>query len=245
MINKARIIEICADSAYSCVEAEAGGARRVELCAGIPEGGTTPSYGEIRTARSLVSIGIHVIIRPRGGDFLYSSNEIRSMQYDIEMAKDLGADGYAMGCLMPDGNIDTGLLQQLVRAASPLPVTFHRAFDVCRDPFLGLEQIIDCGCARLLTSGQAPDAVQGIALIADLIRRAAGRIVIMPGCGVREHNIARIEAETGATEFHTSARRTMPSRMEFRNERVPMSIPGLPEFDRPTTNRELVARYLQ
>ncbi|MDR2533925.1 MAG: copper homeostasis protein CutC [Tannerellaceae bacterium] len=239
-----RIIEICADSAKSCIEAEAGGAWRVELCAGIPEGGATPSYGEIKTARAMASLRIHVIIRPRGGDFLYSANEEMAMGYDIEMAKELGVDGFALGCLTPSGDIDERMLKRLVRLAHPLPVTFHRAFDVCRDPFNALEQIIDCGCSRILTSGQAPTAEEGIPLIAELVRRAAGRIVIMPGCGVREHNIARIEAETGATEFHTSARSVQPSLMEFRNGKVPMSAPGVAEFDRATTDRRLVALYL-
>ena len=229
----------------SCVEAEAGGAWRVELCAGIPEGGTTPSYGEIKTAREMASLRINVIIRPRGGDFLYSDAEAKAMGYDIGMAKDLAVDGFALGCLTPLGDIDTALLRRFVRMADPLPVTFHRAFDVCRDPFDALERIIDCGCARILTSGQAPTAVEGIPLIAELVRRAEGRIVIMPGCGVREHNIARIEAETGAVEFHTSARSVRHSLMEFRNDRVPMSVPGVAEFDRAATDRRLVALYLR
>jgi copper homeostasis protein len=240
-----RTIEICADSVYSCIEAEAGGAHRVELCAAIPEGGTTPSYGEIRLARELASLRIHVIIRPRGGDFLYSQSEAQAMLYDMEAAVSLGVDGFALGCLLPDGEIDAALLRKLVKAAGPLAVTFHRAFDVCRDPFRALEQIIDCGCSRILTSGQASDAVRGIPLIAELVRRAAGRIIIMPGCGVREQNIARIEAETGAVEFHTSARSLRPSRMEYRNPEAPMSSPGIPEFDRPVTDRELVAKYLK
>ena len=239
-----RIIEICAASASDCFEAEAGGAHRVELCSSIPEGGTTPSFGEIKVARVMTSLSIMVMIRPRGGDFLYSNMEFKSMLYDIELAKDLGVDGFAMGCLTSEGDVDTKMMLKLVNAAAPLSITFHRAFDVCRDPFLALEQIIDCGCDRILTSGQAPDAVQGIPIIAELIRRAAGRIVIMPGCGVREHNIGLIESETRASEFHTSARRLQASPMEFRNERVPMSIPGVPEFDRALVDRTLVSRFL-
>ncbi|MDR1201033.1 MAG: copper homeostasis protein CutC, partial [Tannerellaceae bacterium] len=216
-----RIIEICANSAQSCVEAEAGGAKRVELCAAIPEGGTTPSYGEIKTAQALTStIGIHIIIRPRGGDFLYTSAEIQSMLYDIEMAKQLKVQGVVFGCLTKEGDVDVKLLNQLVTVAKPLSVTFHRAFDVCRDPFVALEQLIDAGCDRILTSGQQPDAVKGIPLIAELVKRAGQRIIIMPGCGVRENNIARIEAETGAKEFHTSARSILHSTMEYRNEEV-------------------------
>ena len=191
-----RIIEICANSAQSCVEAEAGGAKRVELCAGIPEGGTTPSYGEIRTAQALTSsIDINVIIRPRGGDFLYTPAEIQSMLLDIELCKQLKVHGVVFGCLTKDGDIDVPLMRRLIETAKPLSVTCHRAFDVCRDPFAALEQLIELGCDRILTSGQQSDAVKGIPLIAELVKRAAGRIIIMPGCGVRENNIARIEAE--------------------------------------------------
>ena len=194
-----RIIEICANSAQSCVEAEAGGAKRVELCAGIPEGGTTPSYGEIRTAQALTS----------------------------------------------SIDIDVPLMRRLIETAKPLSVTCHRAFDVCRDPFAALEQLIELGCDRILTSGQQSDAVKGIPLIAELVKRAAGRIIIMPGCGVRENNIARIEAETGAKEFHTSARSIVYSKMEYRNENVPMGSSIVSsEFETVETDRKKVASYL-
>lgn len=241
-----RIIEICANSAQSCVEAEQGGATRVELCAAIPEGGTTPSYGEIKAAQAVTSsIDINVIIRPRGGDFLYSPLEIDSMLYDIALCKELGVHGVVVGCLTAEGDIDVALLRRLVEAARPLSVTFHRAFDVCRDPFMALEQLIEAGCDRILTSGQQSDAVKGIPLLRELVERAAGRIIIMPGCGVREGNIARIEAETGAKEFHTSARRVLESRMLFRNEEVPMGSSVVEsEFERVETDRRLVAQYL-
>ena len=218
-----RIIEICANSAQSCVEAEAGGARRVELCAGIPEGGTTPSYGEIRMARQLASkIDIHVIIRPRGGDFLYTPTEVETMLYDLEMVRQLHVQGAVFGCLTKQGDVDVKLMRRLIDAAKPLSVTCHRAFDVCRDPFTALEQLIELRCDRILTSGQQPDAARGIPLIKELVKRADGRIIIMPGSGVREYNIDLIESETGAKEFHASARSIVYSRMEFRNENVPM-----------------------
>jgi len=237
-----RIIEVCANSAQSCVEAEAGGAHRVELCAAIPEGGTTPSYGEIRAAIELTSsIDINVIIRPRGGDFLYSQAELKAMLYDIKMAKELKVHGVVFGCLTKEGGIDVALLRRLVEAARPLSVTFHRAFDVCRDPFVALEQLISCGCDRLLTSGQAPDAVEGIPLIRELVDRSMGRIIIMPGCGVRAHNITQIEEATGAREFHTSARSIVQSEMEYRKERVPMGSSCLKEFEREVTDRSKVA----
>lgn len=241
-----RIIEICANSAQSCLEAEAGGARRVELCAGIPEGGTTPSYGEIRVAQKITStIDINVIIRPRGGDFLYNPAEVEAMLYDIEMAKSLNVHGVVFGCLTKEGDLDIPLMRRLMEAAKPLSVTCHRAFDVCREPFVALEQLIDLGCDRILTSGQQPDAVRGIPLIKELVKRADGRMIIMPGCGVRENNIARIEAETGAKEFHTSARSIVYSGMEYRNENVPMgSSEVTSEFETVRTDRNKVTSYL-
>jgi len=228
------------------MEAEAGGAKRVELCAGIPEGGTTPSYGTIRAAQALTStIDINVIIRPRGGDFLYTPAEIQTMLFDIGMAKQMGVHGIVLGCLTKEGDVDVALMKQLKKAAGTLSVTFHRAFDVCRDPFTALEQLIDLGCDRILTSGQQPDAVKGIPMIAALVRQAAGRIIIMPGCGVRAGNIAQLERETGATEFHTSARRVILSRMVYRNENVPMgSRTVTSEFETEQTDRKEVAAYL-
>jgi copper homeostasis protein len=218
-----RIVEICANSAQSCVEAEAGGASRVELCAALAEGGVTPGYGTIRMAQQLTArIAIHLLIRPRGGDFLYTSAETETMLYDIDLAKRLKLQGVVFGCLTKQGELDVSLMRRLMDAAKPLSVTCHRAFDVCRNPFLALEQLITLGCDRILTSGQQPDAVRGIPLIKELVRRAAGRIIIMPGAGVRGDNIARIEAETGAKEFHTSAGSIVPSRMEYRNETIPM-----------------------
>jgi copper homeostasis protein len=238
-----RVIEICAGSAQSCVEAEAGGARRVELCAGMPEGGTTPAYGEIRTAQALTStLAIHVIIRPRGGDFLYTEAELQSMLYDIEMAKQLCIQGVVFGCLTATGHLDAKRMKRLIEAAAPLSVTCHRAFDLCREPFGTMEQLIDLGVDRILTSGQQPDAVRGIPMIARLVNSAAGRIVIMPGCGIHEENIARIEAETGASEFHASARSLRHSRMTFRNENVPMGTTvALSGFETLQTDRRKVA----
>ena len=242
-----RIIEICANSAQSCVEAEAGGAHRVELCAGIPEGGTTPSYGEICMARKLTaSIDINVIIRPRGGDFLYTPAEVEAMLMDIEQAKQLKVHGVVFGCLTNQGYIDVPVMRRLIEASKPLSVTCHRAFDVCRDPFAALEQLIELGCDRILTSGQQPDAVQGIPLIKELVQQAGDRIIIMPGSGVRENNIALIESETGAKEFHTSARSIVYSGMVYRNENVPMgSSIVTTEFEAVQTDRKKVAAYIK
>jgi copper homeostasis protein len=230
-----RVIEVCANSAVSCMEAEAGGAVRAELCAGIPEGGTTPSYGEMVTARQkTLSIQLHALIRPRGGDFLYTEPEIEAMLADIRLCRQIGMDGVATGCLTAEGEIDTALLLRLKAAAGPLSFTFHRAFDACRDPFAALEKLIEVGCDRVLTSGGQSTAEAGAPLIAELVKEAAGRICIMPGSGIRPDNIGRIQAATGATEFHASARVPVPSGMRYDTSPVPVS------YDRAQTARELV-----
>ena len=177
--------EVCANSVESCLAAQAGGANRVELCAGIPEGGTTPSYGDILIAREkLRETKLHVIIRPRGGDFLYSSIEQRIMLEDIENARRVGVDGVVFGCLTTEGDVDIPLMNQLMEAARGMSVTFHRAFDVCRNSQEALEDIIRLGCNRILTSGQQPTAEQGIPLLKKLRQQAADRIILLAGCGV-------------------------------------------------------------
>ncbi len=240
------LIEVCANSAYSGIQAQKGGARRIELCAGIPEGGTTPSYGEIVMAREKLSIQLHVIIRPRSGDFLYSPMEIDIMERDIEMCKQLGVDGVVFGCLTADGKIDLELCRRLVNVAGNMSLTFHRAFDVCANPFDALEQIIELGFNHILTSGQEMSALQGAPLIAELIKQASGRIIIMPGCGVNEQNIAQIRDITGACEFHMSARETIVSSMIYRNEKVSMGGEvKIAEFSNDITSSIRVRNSLQ
>lgn len=233
--------EICANSVASCIAAQEGGADRVELCAGIPEGGTTPSFGMIRNARECISIALNVIIRPRGGDFLYCETELREMVYDIQAAKELGADGLVFGCLRPDGSVDMEAMSVLMDAAGDTPVTFHRAFDHTSDPFKALEDIISLGCARILTSGCRPTALEGADLLAQLVEKAAGRIIIMPGCGVREGNIAEIARLSGAREFHFSARESVESGMFFRNPEVAMGSEDDPYGYDVTTARRVAA----
>ncbi len=233
--------EICANSVASCIAAQEGGADRVELCAGIPEGGTTPSFGMIRNARECISIALNVIIRPRGGDFLYSETELREMVYDIQAAKELGADGLVFGCLRPDGSVDMEAMKILMEAAGDTPVTFHRAFDHTSDPFKALEDIISLGCARILTSGCRPTALEGADLLAQLVEKAAGRIIIMPGCGIREGNIAEIARLSGAREFHFSARESVESGMFFRNPEVAMGSEDDPYGYDVTTARRVAA----
>ena len=214
--------EICANSVASCIAAQEGGADRVELCSGIPEGGTTPSFGMIHKARASIDIALNVIIRPRGGDFLYSEDELEEMIHDIRIAEELGADGLVFGCLTKEGNIDKRAMSILMEAAGSLPVTFHRAFDHSADPLKALEDIIELGCARILTSGCRPTALEGADLLAQLVEKAGDRIIIMPGCGVKESNIAEIARLSGAREFHFSAREPVESGMLFRNPDVAM-----------------------
>lgn len=238
-------IEICTNSVASCVEAEKGGAKRVELCAGIPEGGTTPSKGTIVVTRELIEIPIHVIIRPRGGDFLYSPEEIRVMEHDIEVAKECGANGVVIGCLTPDGEIDQRVTERLMKRADGLSVTFHRAFDMCVDPMKALEELIDLGCNRILTSGQMPTAEAGIPLLKELVAKAGNRIIILPGCGINENNILKIAQETGANEFHLSARENIASGMTYRNPKVSMGgTVQVDEYAEPRTSAERVRQTL-
>ena len=208
MINRDDLqFEVCANSVESCLAAQEGGADRVELCAGIPEGGTTPSYAEILQARRLLNkCRLHVIIRPRGGDFCYTSLELERMAIDIDMARQLGVDGVVFGCLDNKGMVDVEACKTLLSHAEGLSCTFHRAFDRTPDPAEALETIIKLGFQRVLTSGQAPTADQGIGLLSQLQQQAAGRIDIMAGAGVNEQNIAQIRAVTGVRAFHFSAR---------------------------------------
>ena len=239
-------IEICANSVASCLEAQKGGAYRVELCAGIPEGGTTPSYGEIAVARELLNIKLNIIIRPRGGDFLYSDVEHKTMLHDIEMAKKLGVDGVVIGCLKADGTIDMERNRELIAAAEGMSVTFHRAFDMCKNPFESLEQIIALGCDRLLTSGQQPTAIEGISLLSQLVEKAGDRIIIMPGSGVNEDNIAILADQTKAKEFHFSAREPIDSKMEYRNPDLKMggAVVEIDEFVNNVTAADKVKRTI-
>ena len=213
----------------------------MELCAGIPEGGTTPSYGMIRNARKSINIALNVIIRPRGGDFLYSDSEIEEMLYDIRVAKELGADGLVFGCLNPEGNVDIPVMQRLMEAAGDTPVTFHRAFDHTSDPLKALEDIIGLGCARILTSGCRPTALEGASLLSQLVEVAGDRLIIMPGCGVKEGNIAEIARLSGASEFHFSARESVESGMFFRNPDVAMGTENDPYGYDVTTARRVAA----
>lgn len=239
--RKDYLFEVCANGVESCLAAQEGGADRVELCAGIPEGGTTPSYGEIKVARRVLTrTRLHVIIRPRGGDFLYSPLEVERMVEDIGMARQLGADGVVFGCLRPDGRLDMEANRRLMVAAKGLSVTFHRAFDRCRDAAGALEELVALGVDRILTSGQQPTALEGVALLRELNERASGRIRLLAGCGVREENIAEIRRATGVHEFHFSARLPRPSLMTYSNPEVYMGDKNADEDSYPVTSAERV-----
>jgi copper homeostasis protein len=243
--RKAFMIENCANSVQSCVEAQKGGADRVELCAGIPEGGTTPSLGEIVAARKLLHIKLHVIIRPRGGDFLYSPLELEIMEHDIQEAVRLGADGVVFGCLTKDGAIDMPANERLMKAATGISTTFHRAFDCCKNPSEALEQIISLGFKRILTSGQESAADKGIPLLKSLNEQSKGRIILMAGCGVNERNIAKIYKETDIKEYHFSAREKQRSDMSYINPHVFMGDKDADEYSIETTSADKVQRTIE
>lgn len=237
------ILEICANSVESAIKAQKGGAQRVELCDNIYEGGTTPSSGAIKFAREKLTIDLNIIIRPRGGDFYYSDEEFEIMKEDISFAKKLGVDGIVIGLLNPDGSIDVTRTKLLVELANPMPVTFHRAFDVCLEPFKALEDIIECGCTRILTSGQKNKAFEGTDLIQQLIQKANERIIIMPGSGIDESNIAEIYSKTKANEFHASLRKKHASKMQFKKDGVYMNgFPQLDEYEISVTDPERVKK---
>lgn len=218
--SKKTKIEVSAYSVQWAIDAQTAGADRVELCDNIHEGGTTPSYASIELTRKQLDIELYVIIRPRGGDFLYSDVEFETMKRDIQIAKELGVDGLVFGLLNIDGRIDTKRTKELVELSKPLPVTFHRAFDVAKNPFQALEDVISIGCKRILTSGQKATAYEGLNLLTELVKKAGNRISIMPGSGINENNILEIKNKSKAFEFHLSGKKTVKSPMEYVNRAV-------------------------
>ncbi len=211
-------LEICCYNYQSCIIAAEAGADRIELCADSAEGGTTPGYGTIKLVKEKTGIDIFPIIRPRGGDFFYSEEEFAVMKTEILLCKELHCEGVVIGMLKQDGSVDKEHCKQLVSLAYPMSVTFHRAFDRVNNPFEALEDIIQVGCERILTSGHKPTAIEGAQLLDDLVRQANDRIIIMPGSGIREANIIDVAKKTGAVEFHSSASVKVNSSMHFVNE---------------------------
>ena len=241
-VTRLPLIEICVEGIDGLLAAQAAGADRVELCASLVEGGITPSWGTVKTALELATIPFHVIVRPRGGDFLYSDAEHRSMLADVEALRELGVAGVVVGCLKEDGTIDEDRMTALAKAAGPLAVTCHRAFDMTRDPFEALEALIRCGVGRVLTSGQRDTAVEGVDLLAALVEKAAGRIVIL-GCGALDpRTIGDVRRKTGLTEMHFASLKDVPSAMCYRNPKVGMGGGDLDrEYRNTVTDRDRAA----
>jgi copper homeostasis protein len=240
MGSKVRV-EVCVDSVASAKAAERGGAARLELCAGIIEGGTTPSAGLIETTRAAVTIDVHVMIRPRGGDFCYDNDEFRIMQRDIELAKKLQADGVVLGILDLDGNVDIARTRQLVHLARPLAVTFHRAFDMTMDLSRALEDVCSSGADRVLTSGGKQKALQAKVLITQLVKQAGDRIVVMAGSGIKPENAADLIEATGVTEIHVGLKSAVESPVRHRNLSIAMGSVEGREYRRFGVREESVA----
>ena len=229
--------EICVDSTAGVRAAKAAGADRVELCGNLLEGGVTPSLGAIRQARTVAGIGLHVIIRPRGGDFLFEDDDFAIMRADIEAAKAEGADGVVIGVLTAAGTVDAERTRELIALARPLAVTFHRAFDMTPEPFEALETLIGLGADRVLTSGQEATVLEGLPLITELVQRAGQRIIVMPGGGITVRNAVRIVAVAKPSEIHFAALEQAASPMQFRRQHVFMGGElRPPEYDRLVTS---------
>jgi len=234
-------IEVCAGDVEGALAAAAGGADRIELCAALEVGGVTPSAGALATVRAAVELPLVVLVRPRRGDFLYGPAERRAIEADLRAARDAGADGVALGALREDGTVERELCARWVELARPLPVTFHRAFDLCRDLDQALETLAEIGIARVLTSGGARDVGAGSDALRALVRRAGTRLAVMPGGGVRAELARELVTHTGARELHLSASGRRASAMRFRREGVRLGSGALPgEYERTVTLAEAV-----
>lgn len=222
------VFELCAESAEACLAARDGGAHRIELCTALSEGGLTPSHGLIRAAIAMSGLPVHVLLRPRSGDFIYTPAELEVMREDLKYARALGASGVVVGFLHADGSVDIERTCEFVALAGPLEVTFHRAFDYAASHPQALEDVIRTGCRRVLTSGGERDVVLGAQSLAQLVKQAAGRIDIVVGGGLRLDNAAGVARITGAWHFHGSLRRTVTSPMLYKR-------PSMLEDDGPCT----------
>ena len=240
------LVEACVDTVESARAAEAGGAGRLELCDNLFEGGTTPSAGLMAVVRERVGIPVHVLVRPRGGDFLYDEDEIRVMLGDIAFAKEVGVAGVVLGALFPDGAVDDRSTRLLVEAARPLSVTFHRAFDLVRDPFEALDTLMALGVDRVLTSGGAPTAIEGLETLAALAWRSEGRGTIIAAGGITEHSVSRVIHEAGVSEVHVRASKRRDSEMRFRREAVTLGKSYAPdEYTRVISTPDLVRSIVE
>lgn len=236
------VLEVCADSVASVMEAQRGGATRIELCSNLIIGGTTPGRAFYQQVRQYSDLPVRILLRPRFGDFCYNDYEFQMMAEDVQMFRELGADGIVMGILRPDGSLNLEQLQTLKKAADTLDTTLHRAFDVCRDPYEALEQTISLGFNTILTSGQQNSAWNGRKLLASLQDKANGRIEILAGAGIQAETIEKLIPGTHITSYHMSGKIVTDSRMTFRREGVPMGLPGFSEFDIWQTSEEEVRK---
>lgn len=239
MIN----MEVCANSLRSALAAQEGGAIRVELCENLAEGGTTPSYAQIAMAKKLLNIQVYPIIRPRGGDFLYTALEFELMKVDIKVCRELGCEGVVIGILKPDGSVDQERCAELIAIAGKMSVGFHRAFDLCNNLPEALEDIIKLGCVRLLSSGGESSAFEGAKTLQKLIAQARDRISIMPGSGINLTNIKSLIRQTGAKEFHASAGKSISSEMQFRNTNIHMGTVA-DEYSYKLTSSDMVKQLI-
>lgn len=244
-MRKNTILEICASTYAAALAAYQAGADRIELCSALTEGGLTPSQGLMAEVAKIPNLKKHILIRPRSGDFLYSGEELSIMKADIKVAKACGADGIVVGALHKDGSIDIESMRDLITCAEGMEVTFHRAFDMCRNPQQAIESIIKLGCRRILTSGQAPKADMALDHISNYIKQASGRIIIMPGCGINKDNIRKIIECTGATEVHASASKFHASRMAYKKFGVNMGTDEADEYGIVESDEKKIAEIIQ
>jgi len=243
--NAEVLVEVAVDSVAGAAAAAASGAKRLELCQSLVEGGLTPSLGLCEAVRAAVKIPVFAMVRPRGGDFLYERSEFEVMRRDLQHLKAAGVDGIVAGVLLASGELDEARMRELIAAAAPLPFTCHRAFDLCADPARALETLVALGAARVLTSGQAATAPNGTACIEACVARAGTRLAVMAGGGVRDDNVRALVAATGVRELHLSATAWRRSAMTFRQQGVPMGTqPPDDEFSLRVTDAAMIARVV-
>ena len=232
------VLECCVDSVESAILAEKGGANRLELCANLIIGGTSPSLALFHEIKKNTTIRVHVLLRPRFGDFLYTEHEMNIIEEEVKMFREAGADGVVIGCLDADGNLDMPKMKRLVDAAGDMSITLHRAFDVCNDPFKALEQCKELGINTILTSGQKNSCLACEDLICQLVDKAEGKVDILAGAGVNADVISKMVRSTKLTSFHLSGKITLDSGMKYRKEGVNMGLPSLSEFEVWQTKEE-------
>jgi len=230
-MKKDYFLECCVDSVESAMAAEAGGGNRLELCSNLIIGGTTPTLSLFKEVRSNCSLPIHVLIRPRFGDFLYTEHEANIIENDILAFRDAGADGIVIGSLNPDGTLNTEQMKRFISCAGDMSVTLHRAFDMCNDAFLALEQAQELGIHTILTSGLAPNCLEGIHMLQQLWEKSQNKVTILAGSGICDDTLKELVKKTSLTHFHMSGKKVIPSNMIYRNPHVSMGLPGISEYD--------------